>query len=154
MVAAHDLVDRAGPRPTPAAQLQLVVQRRLAGAAAEQRVETLFVEDGDAELLGLGQLGSRTLARDDVARLLRHAAGHLSAARRDLAGRFVARALRERAREHERETGERIVDRRGLRALVAGEVHAGLAQPLDESLVPVDREPLAEALRDRRPDAV
>ena len=60
-----------------------------------------------AELLGLGELRARALADHDVARLLRHAAGDLAAARLDLGRGFVARAPFERAGEHEREPGER-----------------------------------------------
>src|SRR5262249_32336249 len=120
----------------------------------KEPVETGFVENGDAELLGLRELRARALAYDDVARLLRHAADDLAAARFDLARRFVACAALERAGEDEGQADQRrLVGGDGARGL-AGEVHAGRPQSRDQARVAIDREPRAQALRDRRSDAV
>src|SRR5262249_29387132 len=120
----------------------------------QQLLERGFVENGDTELLGLGQLRARALAGDDIARLLRDAAGDLAAPRRDLRGRFVARAVFERAGEHERLAGERRVLRLDRRPRLAREVDAGVTKPREQVLIAVDGHPRADALRDRRSDTV
>ena len=65
-------------------------------------------------------------------------------------GCFIARPAFERARQDERQAGERRVlfcdRRRGL----ALEVHAGFAQSFDEALIAIDRCPRADALRECR----
>src|SRR3954454_3881486 len=77
------------------------------GTVLEQVTQGVLVEGGDAELLRLRQLRTRALADDDVARLLRHAAGDLAAARLELGLRLLARHRRQRAREHEGHARER-----------------------------------------------
>src|SRR6185312_3358081 len=97
----------------------------------------------------------RTLTDHHVARLLRHAAGDLAAARLDVVGCLLARVPLHRAGEHEREAGER-----GRVALtVVGpfgcpEVDARGAQLLDERAVALVGEPRYDALGNRRSDTV
>src|SRR5215467_6439201 len=67
------------------------------GSLLQELAERGLVEERHAELLRLGELRTGILAHDDVARLLRHAAGHLAAARLDLGLRLLAAQLLEPA---------------------------------------------------------
>ena len=91
----------------------------------------------------------------DVARLLRHAAGDLAAARRDLGRGFVARAALERAGEHERQPGERSSSTSVAPAPGSPAKFTPASRSrVDQTPVAIDREPRRDALRDRRADAV
>ena len=60
----------------------------------------------------------------------------------------------QRAGEDERQPRERRVDRLALGTAVALEIHTGGAQPLHQAPVAINREPRADALRDRGTDSV
>src|SRR5262245_34648592 len=87
--------------------------------AGQQSTEPVLVEDGDAELLGLGELGAGRLAGDQVVGLLGHRAGRLATARPDRFLRLLAAEAGQRAGHDdalalERATGRRRRDVRQL----------------------------------------
>src|SRR3954453_4186434 len=75
----------------------------------EQRAKPVLIEEGHAELLGLRELRAGILAHDDVARLLRHAAGDLGAPGHDLRLGLLTREPLHATREHERHSSQRGV---------------------------------------------
>src|SRR5262249_7254378 len=74
--------------------------------AMDQALELFFVEHRHAELVGAVELAARLVAGDEVARLLRDAAGNLAAVLFDQFLGIVARHLRQGSGENEREPGE------------------------------------------------
>ena len=130
VVAGHDKTDEEAKAQQPAAATTVDLQRRLASrrsgrAAPRTPASSRIVTPSSSAFV---ELRARALPDHDVARLLRHAAGHLAAARGDLGRGFVARAALERTGEHERQSRERR--RRSARPRtrpVAGEVHARVA---------------------------
>src|SRR5262249_30576236 len=117
-------------------------------AGLQEVAEAGFVEDRDAQLLRLRALRrARRFADDDRGRLLRHTARRLAAASRDRFLGGLATEPFERAGDDDRLAFERL--RRGRR-FDASEVDARGAQFLDHLTVPVDREELVDAVRDRR----
>ena len=114
--------------------------------------EAGLVEDGDAELLGLGELGrAGALADDDGGRLLGHAAGRLAAVRLDgLLGRLPRPAL-EGAGDDHRRAGQRLRHVGCRRAL---DVHARGPQLVDHLAVARVGEELVHAAGDGGADAL
>src|SRR5205823_982751 len=102
-----------GARAEPNTEKELSAPlTRSAAVAAEQIQELLLVEHRHTELLGPCELRTRLAPGDDVAGLLRHARGHLGAARGErllglLAGHAGERAGRGRARSPRRRRGYR-----------------------------------------------
>src|SRR5680860_623314 len=122
----------------------------------EQRSESGLVEDGYAELLGLGELRPGILSHDDVARLLGHAVGHLATPRLDLGQSGLSRVALQTTGEHHGDTGERDTPR-GLgrdQRRWTREIDAGVSELVDDPSVGAHREELLDALDDGRPDAV
>ena len=76
--------------------------------SSQDLLECVLVQHGYAQLLGFGELGARFGAGDQVARLFLHVARILSAEHLERRARLVARAVDERAGEHEGQTRERL----------------------------------------------
>src|SRR5215468_4698815 len=96
--------------------------------AMDHVLELLFVQQRDAQFDRAFEFAARIGAGDDIARLLRHAAGDLPPVFLDQLGRLVARQRRKRSGDHEREFGElaaRGALRRGLRPLYPGGAQLG-----------------------------
>ena len=82
-------------------------------SAAEQRAQGGFVEDGDAEFLGLGELRAGFFAGHDVVRVLADAARDLAAGLFDQVAGFVASERGQGAGEHEGLAGDAFDGARG-----------------------------------------
>src|SRR5438876_5955249 len=97
-----------GARTEPNTEKELSAPlTRSAAVAAEQLQELLLVEHRHTELLGPCELRTRLAPGDDVAGLLRHARGHLGAARGERLLGLLAGHAGERAGDDEGAPGER-----------------------------------------------
>src|SRR5947207_11758765 len=98
----------AGNLPDPNTEKELSAPlTRSAAVAAEQLQELLLVQHRHTELLGPCELRTRLAPGDDVAGLLRHARGHLGAARGERLLGLLAGHAGERAGDDEGAPGER-----------------------------------------------
>ena len=124
--------------------------------AGEQPAEPCLVQDRDAQLLGLGELGTGRFAGHDVVRLLRHGPGGLAAGGPDRVLGLLAREPLERAGHHDRLAGQGSgLDRRARRRHVRPFGHD---PDLDELVEDAGRRRIGEVATDggghERPDAL
>src|ERR1043165_2430696 len=121
--------------------------RRSGSGVWNELQELLLVEDGNAELLGFGELGSRVLACHHVARLPADGPADLAARVFDEPGRVLAAERGKSSGEHEDAAFERAA--RGTRRGI-GELQAGLAQAFQQLAIVDLAEEADDAFRDLR----
>src|SRR4051812_10150637 len=121
----------------------------------EEAAEPVGVEDRDAQLFGLGQLGAGARPGGDEVGLLRDARRRLAARSQDrLDGTLPAEAFESSGR-HDRDAGQdAALDHASAGTGVprGRQLHAGRGPPLEDLLVPVHREPVEQRVGDDRPD--